>query len=508
MFIAATGFSRKFYVAAIEGNDANDGLTMATPWQTLGKVNTYPIGPSDRDSIFIKGGSNYNGQLFARADWHRFFAYGTGKPVIKSELQPGFVCVDKSNIRVKGIIFQGVGYNVQNRTTHGMFFNISATATKQASTISIADVEVYGYGGAGIYVGSDNVKYGYSYVTITGSLAHDNGMSGIWTTGSWNDTLGLIRKIHTNTKIENVKAYNNHGRIEYKDNWSGSGILVAGTVTALVYNCEAYGNGRFNGCAFAGPVGIWCDDSKGVIIRSCYSHHNKGGAANKDGGGFDIDGGSESCVVENCTSKYNVGAGYAMFQWTTGNPYLYDTIRNNTSHNDGLHGSGYAGLTLWGETPNHKVTNSVVYGNTFTRDTIGQIVTFLNGNMLNIQIYNNSFCATGLATYNGTVPSGVSMFSNTYCGVLGLKTTAPKQVTSITNYVVYPNPVITDLNVNLPNGKYNMELMDMMGRRIFKNDAQIKTSKYSVNVNNMRTGMYSLFVYDGMLTRVLKVVKQ
>src|SRR5699024_8818888 len=118
-------------------------------------------------------------------------------------------------------------------------------------------------------------------------------------------------------------------------------------VNGLVEFCEAYENGRENGSPTAGPVGIWVDDSKFVTIQHCVSHHNKGGKAKKDGGGFDIDGGCFGCVIQYCDSYENEGAGYGLFQWQTGNAWKYDTVRYNNSTNDGRNPL-YGSITLWG----------------------------------------------------------------------------------------------------------------------------------------------------------------
>ncbi|MGG1517740.1 Ig-like domain-containing protein [Paenibacillus oryzisoli] len=49
------------YVSSTEGSDTNDGLTPATAWKTLDKVNATTFGPGDQ--ILFKAGDVWNGQL-------------------------------------------------------------------------------------------------------------------------------------------------------------------------------------------------------------------------------------------------------------------------------------------------------------------------------------------------------------------------------------------------------------------------------------------------------------
>lgn len=49
-----------YYVSSSTGNDANDGLTAATAWKTLNRVNTNPGGFIGGDQILLKAGDQWN----------------------------------------------------------------------------------------------------------------------------------------------------------------------------------------------------------------------------------------------------------------------------------------------------------------------------------------------------------------------------------------------------------------------------------------------------------------
>jgi hypothetical protein len=50
-----------YFIDASGGNDANDGITEQTAWQTLSKVNSYPFAP--RENVLFKRGERWRGSL-------------------------------------------------------------------------------------------------------------------------------------------------------------------------------------------------------------------------------------------------------------------------------------------------------------------------------------------------------------------------------------------------------------------------------------------------------------
>jgi hypothetical protein len=72
-----------YYVSSSLGNDANNGTSTATPWQTLGHVNGQTFQPGD--SVLLRRGDVWNESLVppssgASGNPISFDAYGTGAP--------------------------------------------------------------------------------------------------------------------------------------------------------------------------------------------------------------------------------------------------------------------------------------------------------------------------------------------------------------------------------------------------------------------------------------------
>jgi len=82
---AAPPQGRRYYVDALAGDDARDGLSPGSAWKSLGKVNAAPLEPGD--AVLFRRGQAWRGQLVPRSGREGapivYGAYGTGdKPVL------------------------------------------------------------------------------------------------------------------------------------------------------------------------------------------------------------------------------------------------------------------------------------------------------------------------------------------------------------------------------------------------------------------------------------------
>lgn len=81
LFLFSVAYGQTKYYVSNSGSDANNGLTTATSWQTLHKVNVSTF--SNGDSILFKRGDVWNDSLIINHGQLNFGAYGTGiKPEI------------------------------------------------------------------------------------------------------------------------------------------------------------------------------------------------------------------------------------------------------------------------------------------------------------------------------------------------------------------------------------------------------------------------------------------
>lgn len=428
LIAAATLTQANTYYVSTTGNDNNNGKTISEAWKTITKVNSVSFLPGD--IILFQAGATFPGNIDkpsgasgTNGNPVTFGSYGGGKAIISSGNAEGIYIGNAGNVTIKNLVIKGAGYMTTSMWSNGINFYQEANSISDLDNITIDNVEVYGYGGFGILISTQSEIFGYNHVRITNSLLHDNGMGGCEIIGSWDDNKGLIRYNNTDVYVSNCKAYFNHGRSDYKDNWSGSGILISGTDGGLMEYCEAYENGKDNGY-IGGPVGLWMGEAKNVTIQYCVSHHNRSGKTKNDGGGFDMDGGCYGGVIQHCESYENEGYGYALVQWETGNAWSNDTVRNNTSTNDARNIQSGA-FTLWGADSKHKVTNAEVYGNAVTMDKPGQALVIFGNNFSNVQIHDNSFCVVAPATFSATSSTRVILSNNTFpCLVLSIKTSS------------------------------------------------------------------------------------
>jgi hypothetical protein len=391
LFIGKISFAQNTtYFISPTGNDANNGLNIASAWQTLSPVNNLDLEPGDR--ILLEGGQNFTGFLLLDANDYgtpvnpiTISSYGNSKAILNTVNHSAVYAINTGGIRISNIIFKGDG------TDHnGIAFMINQT-TADIENISIDSVDVSDFGGRGLLIGAYSTDKGFNHVNIQHSNFHDNLVSGAEVFG----TYPLFS--NTDFEIAYCKFYNNNGKIN-STSITGNGVVVSGVDGGIIEYCEAYNNGANNRSPGGGPVGIWVYDAKNIVIQFSESHHNKAGLL-KDGGGFDIDGGSQYCTIQYCYSHDNEGAGFALVEYGSANEFIGNTIRYNVSQNDGRKNS-FSGILLFAVDSQHPVKNSEVYNNTVYANALSltdgkpSALSILSKNFSNVNVRNNIFYVT------------------------------------------------------------------------------------------------------------------
>ena len=143
--------ARNFYVSAA-GNNSNSGLTQATAWQTIGKVNSYFASMAAGDSILFRRGDVFFGAIIVGKSGTSTMpisigAYGTGaKPVIS-----GFVTVSSWSL-----------------VSPGIYQALVSGAKSTLNMVALNDIPQ----AVGRYPNSDAANGGYlSYETYSGSTS-------------------------------------------------------------------------------------------------------------------------------------------------------------------------------------------------------------------------------------------------------------------------------------------------------------------------------------------------
>lgn len=403
------------YYISPAGADSNSGLEKNTAWATIAKVNSTAFQPGD--SILFEGGTTFSGAIEFNSNVKGtpdapiyIGSYGAGRATISSGDVSGLFVYNSAGFKVQNLIFKGSGRETNKGC--GVDFYMDLPNTRLAY-IAIDNVEAFGYGEVGITVGSYNGTSGFDDVSITYCSAHDNGDKGI-------GTYAFDYKIgHRNVYIAHSKAYNNAGILDRDWLHSGNGIVMGGVDGGMIEYCEAYNNGWLNGWASGGPVGIWGYMCNNLIIQYNESHHNKTGTS-KDGGGFDIDGGSTNSIMQYNYSHNNEGAGFLLAQFDYAPPMKNITVRYNISENDGRK-NGYGAIHVWSSSARNTtpIQNAQIYNNTvyLTPASSGspKAVWVQAGGASQVMFRNNLFVTTGgVHLMNVEVPSNVRFEGNNY----------------------------------------------------------------------------------------------
>jgi len=305
-------------------------------------------------------------------------SYGDGKGTIQSTKRLGVYILNASHIKVSNINLEGdyVGNfsGAENTIANAWVGVLVESTSKNCINVIVDNVNASNFKWSGIRFDSKNAAFSVQNSTIKNCETHSNGNRGIGTSaknGGWNKDIMIL----------NCRSYDNHG-------WNSQDITVQG--------CLAYNNGAYND-SDAGGVGIWASSSKNVLFQFNESHSNK--TRFRDGGGFDIDGGVDSALVQYNYSHDNFGPGFLVFQHKTGSTLKNVTLRYNISENDGhfinRNNKKHSAIDVNRVgNPVSGIENVFIYNNTtFTdKDYVGSIfVNKNNGDELikNIHVHNN-----------------------------------------------------------------------------------------------------------------------
>ncbi len=421
-----SGGGTNYYVSPT-GNDTNSGL-LSAPWKTIAKVNATSFLPAD--SISFLGGMAFSGALVLSLLALSLYAFpvkpvtvgsygGAGRATISSGNSNGFTSTDQSGVIVRDLILTGTA-----STNIGIYFNISSTALPQ--NVQVINCSVSGYGWSGIHIASVGAGY-YSDVLLQDCTAANccsvatagNGSAGIWAAYG-----------HKNVRAINCTASSNAGATDTVN--TGNGIKFSRIGGGAISKCTSFSNG--GSCsvvpATGGPGGIVVIYSDSVIVSECVSYSNLtatslGGGVLQDGNGIDIDGGNTNChAIDNYTHD-NYGAGLAMISFSAAGTFNGNSLRNNTSVNDGVGGAlSNIPYNIYLATSGIAATNTTIAGNSCYQSNAGAAVVGVStdGNTLSGNITDNTFTTSGSQKFIncGQNPTTLLFTANRYFGSGGV----------------------------------------------------------------------------------------
>ncbi|MGE9009559.1 right-handed parallel beta-helix repeat-containing protein [Leptospira interrogans] len=373
------------YYFSTSGSDANDGLTINTPKQTIAAFNALTLLVTDY--VVFRGGDTFTGAMVIPASGSvlsdiMIGSYGIGRATFAptNANTDAIKAVNKSFITINGINVTGPGIA---GTGTGIYFSRTSAGTSQQ--ISIKNIDVTLCGAAGIQIGGDAAGAGFTSCTIEDFVSASNRGEGLSIYG-WEAGV----RINSYITVQNGTVHDN----------GDDGAFIGSCDTGLIYNCTAYSNGALSN---SGPVGFWTYDSDDVIIRSCISYNNTS-SDTSDGGGFDIDGNCTGCIIEYCYAYGNKGAGFLLYNYAGAGVWDNNSVRFCIGENNCTN-TVYGELHIGTNPDAGAMTNVHAYGNTFfnNRGSSNSVVAVTDASITG-KIANNIFYGYGdtkLATVTG-----------------------------------------------------------------------------------------------------------
>ncbi len=400
------------YYVSPSGDDATGNGSAGQPWQTV----SHAIGQlSAGDTLHLEGGATFSESVY--------FAPGSGgtaaNPIVLTSPAANRACIqapdngsvacyiyNTAGLRFESIRFVGSGMDVH--ANDGV--NAYADDTGHA-LLQFDGCEFSGFGKNGLVIGGwGGVSSGFRDVSIEDCVSCSNRTGGI-------SLYGQYATANSNVVVRGCSAHGNLGD-PAAGSHTGSGIVLGAVIDGLIEECAAYGNGR-RCVTVGGPVGIWTYQSTRVTIQLCEAYSNK--AVNADGGGFDLDGGCQDCMIQYCYSHDNDGAGYLLAQYSGARSFADNTVRYNISQNDGRRQDGYGGIHFWSSGSSGGIQDTLVYGNTVYSD-VGPAVRFQNtSGQTGTRLCNNLLVTSNdMALVSGNPTTGVALFQGNGYGAMGV----------------------------------------------------------------------------------------
>jgi len=113
--------------------------------------------------------------------------------------------------------------------------------------------------------------------------------------------------------------------------------------------------------------------------------------------------------------------------------------------------------------------------------------------------------ANGYVDYTIT-PINNTAIGNTFSARVNIQSTLNSETFIIDNFKLSPNPVIDNLNIESDNQIRNIRIYNQLGQIIFSNE--INDNKRTLDLSNLNSGIYTIFIETNTQTLNKKIIKQ
>lgn len=389
MAAAATLRAADVYVSP-HGSDTDTGDSPRRAWRSLDRLNRHvrDHGVAPGDSIRLRAGTIHRGSIVLNHATGGtsnqpvlITSYGRGRAWINAGSGNGILIRETPWVTVSNLDVIAGKANLGD----GIRCDRDHDGSQRIAGIRVVDCAFTGFGWHGIMVDATQRTNGFEHVRIERCVARQNRHAGIMVYGG-NQT-GRHQRPHADVVVTECMARDNPGDPDELQHHSGSGILLDGVDGGAVRRCVASGNGAECRSDRGGPVGIWTHASRRVTIERCESFANQ--SLLRDGGGFDIDGGCEECVLRWNFSHDNHGPGFLVYTYA-GAAYadFGCRVQGNVSFQDGAPGTGYGGIQVGSES-GCRLRGLEVSGNTVIgpKSTVGSLR--IGGESIEAHVHGN-----------------------------------------------------------------------------------------------------------------------
>ncbi|HPS55024.1 MAG TPA: hypothetical protein PLP05_05455, partial [Sedimentisphaerales bacterium] len=353
---------KTYYVDSVGGNDNNNGLSQATAWKSITKVNAHVFGPGDR--LLFKAGSQYTGQMAVKGSG------AFGAPIVIDMYGEG----NKPRFDGNGTVSQAVYlYNVEYWEVNNLEIT-NTGATRVANRRGIyALIENYGL--------AKHIYFRNLYVhDVNGSLSKAEG-------GGWGIKVSAHGSNSPRSRYDDVRVEDCHvvrcdrngigvtGGYGSRNTWfPGTNIFVRGNLiediggdvilmiacdgAVIEYNVINGGRTRCDDWA----AGIWPTGCDNTLIQY---NEVSGMVGTNDGEAFDSDNNCENTIFQYNYTHDNQG-GFMLICCSPDDSSIGNvstTVRYNISQNDGdfalVEGDG--AFSIYKDAVNVQIYNNVFY---------------------------------------------------------------------------------------------------------------------------------------------------
>ena len=320
------------------GNDANPG-TVERPLCSLEALSRRIWRPGD--AVYFRGGQTFAGLLKlpgGGSDSKPVIvgSYGTARATIDSAGDTLFFGYNQGGFQFQDLNLKS---SYPGESAAGILFYSDSPVGTRYPAVTVRNCDLRGFGGAAIKIGSSQPSNpGWTKIRVENCQCRGN--------GEGMAVYGYDAPAPSTYAIDSLQVIHS----EFAGN-RGTGLSISGVSSGLVEFCSFHDNQRVGGC--------WTWAARNVVIQHCISYRNRRGSGN-DGFGFDLDGGSVGCTIQDCLSYQNDTAGFAIFDYPDSADTTDNAIRYCISENDvrsGREGASFE-MNSWANTP---IRNSYIY---------------------------------------------------------------------------------------------------------------------------------------------------